>query len=376
MYKRVLALKPLYCHLALIFIKMKVSLYGGVYMTTVGYIGSYTKKEGKGIYRFELDEQTGTIVEVETGYELEASTYVNQHDSFLYAVTREGEDCGIASFKIDQDGKISLINKCLASTKGSGCYVSVSPNGKYIFEAVYGAGLARIYEANPTTGEVIRLIQELTHDYPTGPLERQEQPHVHYLGITPDEKYVVAMDLGTDKIVTYEFGDNGYSEYAVYDFEPGDGPRHIAFHENGKIAYVVHELSNIVSVMEYENGKFSEIERHATIPENFEGATKLAAVRLSHDQKFLYISNRGHDSIAIFKLGDNGSTISLVDIVASGGAFPRDFNITGSDDFLVCAHQEGDYEVVVFKRDKVTGKLEKADDNKNAPEGVCVQFLK
>ena len=92
-------------------------------MTTVGYIGSYTKKEGKGIYRFELDEQTGTIVEVETGYELEASTYVNQHDSFLYAVTREGEDCGIASFKIDQDGKISFINKCLASTKGSGCYV-------------------------------------------------------------------------------------------------------------------------------------------------------------------------------------------------------------------------------------------------------------
>ena len=102
--------------------------------------------------------------------------------------------------------------------------------------------------------------------------------------------------------------------------------------------------------MEYENGEFSEIERHATIPENFEGATKLAAVRLSHDQKFLYISNRGHDSIAIFKLGDNGSTISLVDIVASGGAFPRDFNISESDDFLVCAHQEGDYEVVVFKR--------------------------
>ena len=92
------------------------------------------EKRGKGIYRFELDEQTGTIVEVETGYELEASTYVNQHDSFLYAVTREGEDCGIASFKIDQDGKISFINKCLASTKGSGCYVSVSPNGKYILK--------------------------------------------------------------------------------------------------------------------------------------------------------------------------------------------------------------------------------------------------
>src|SRR5699024_11421579 len=147
-------------------------------MTTVGYIGSYTKKEGKGIYRFELDEQTGTVVEVETGYELEASTYVNQHHSFLYAVTREGDDCGIASFNIEKDSKLSLINKCLASTKGSGCYVSVSRDGKYIFETVYGAGLDRIYEANPTTGEVIRLIQELTHDKPTAPVERQEHTHI------------------------------------------------------------------------------------------------------------------------------------------------------------------------------------------------------
>lgn len=344
-------------------------------MTTIGYIGSYTKKEGKGVYRFELDEQTGTITEVETGYELEASTYVNQHDAFLYAVTREGEDCGIASLKIGEDGKLSLINKCLASTKGSGCYVSVSPDGKYVFEAVYGAGLARIYEANPITGEVVRLIQELAHDYPTGPLERQEQPHVHYLDTTSDEQYVVAMDLGTDKLITYEFGEEGYSEYAVFDFEPGDGPRHITFHENGEIAYVVHELSNVVSVMQYKNGEFSEIERHATIPENFEGATKLAAVRLSHDQNFLYISNRGHDSIAIFKIGDNGATISLVDIVASGGVFPRDFNITETDDFLVCAHQEDGYELTVFKRDKVTGKLEKSDGQYTAPEGVCVQFL-
>ncbi|MDK9866440.1 MULTISPECIES: 6-phosphogluconolactonase [Staphylococcus] len=345
-------------------------------MTTTGYIGTYTKKEGKGVYRFELDEQTGSVTEVETGYELEASTYVNQHNSFLYTVTREGDNCGVASLKIEEDGKLSLINKCLASTKGSGCYVDVSPDGKFVFESVYGAGLARLYEANPETGEIIRLIQELEHNYPTGPHERQDQPHVHFISTTPDEKYVVAIDLGTDKIVTYEFNDHGFSEHAVSDFEPGDGPRHITFHENGKFAYVVHELSNVVSTVKYEDGEFTEIQRHSTIPENFEGDTKLAAVRQSHDQKFLYITNRGHDSIAIFKVSDDGSTISFVDIVSSGGEFPRDFNITDSDDFLVCAHQEGDYTLTVFKRDKITGELEKVDHHESAPEGVCVQFLK
>ncbi|WP_436855718.1 6-phosphogluconolactonase [Staphylococcus caeli] len=345
-------------------------------MTTTGYIGTYTKKEGKGIYRFQLDEQTGKVTDVETGYELEASTYVNQHQSFLYAVTKEGNHCGVASLKIEADGTLTLINKCLASTAGNGCYVSASPDGKYIFEAIYGAGLARIYEANPETGEVVHLIQELAHDYSTGPSERQDNPHVHYMNTTPDENYVVAMDLGTDKIVTYDFGDDGFTEYAMIDFEPGDGPRHIVFHENGKYAYVVHELSNIVSTLTYEDGKFTEIARHSTIPENFEGDTKLSAVRMSQDQNFLYISNRGHDSIAIFKVSDEGATISLVDIVASGGEFPRDFNITESDDYLVCAHQEGDYVLTVFKRDKVTGKLEEVDRSHTAPEGVCVQFLK
>ncbi len=354
---------------------MELYQNGGVYMTTIGYIGTYTKKEGKGIYRFQLDEQTGKVTEVETGYELEASTYVNQHKSFLYAITREGDYCGIASLKIGEEGKLTLINKCLASTAGTGCYIDVSPDGKYVFESVYGAGLARLYEANPSTGEVVRLIQELEHTYPTGPNERQDNPHVHYLSTTPDDKYVVAMDLGTDKVVTYEFSDNGLKPYAETDVEPGDGPRHIAFHENGEYGYIVHEISNNVSVVKYEDGRFTEIERYSTIPENFEDETKLAGVRLSHDQKFLYISNRGHDSIAIFKVGEDGASISFVDIVPSGGAFPRDFNITQSDDYLVCAHQEGDYALTVFKRDKVTGELEKVDHQQAAPEGVCVQFL-
>ena len=139
------------------------------------------------------------------------------------------------------------------------------------------------------------------HDFPTGTHERQDHPHAHYINQTPDGKYVAVTDLGADRIITYKFDDNGFEFYKESLFKDSDGTRHIEFHDNGKFAYVVHELSNTVSVAEYNDGKFEELERHLTIPENFDGDTKLAAVRLSHDQQFLYVSNRGHDSIAILK---------------------------------------------------------------------------
>ncbi|MCU5746186.1 lactonase family protein [Staphylococcus sp. SQ8-PEA] len=342
-------------------------------MRSNGYIGTYTKKSGKGIYYFELDEELGKVVEVSTGREVEASTYINTYDRFLYAVTRNGDECGIASYELKEDGSLEFINDCLVS-EGNGCYVEVSSDGEFAFEACYGAGLARLYKINPQFGHIEGLMHEHKHNYEVGPKERQDMPHVHMLTETPDHQYVVALDLGTDKLVSYRFGMEGLSEHAVYDFEPGDGPRHVAFHDNGKIAYVVHELSNKVSVMEYDNGEFREIERHLTIPESFNEETKLAAVRLSHDQKFIYISNRGHDSIAIFEIKDEGRHIELVDIVKSGGNFPRDFNISPSDNYVVCAHQEENYVISVFQRDKQTGRLTLTDQSHSAPEGVCVQF--
>ncbi|RFD72520.1 lactonase family protein [Staphylococcus pasteuri] len=341
---------------------------------TKGYIGSYTKNKGQGIYQFDFDEQQGQMTQVETANQIEASTYLTRNDQFLYAITKEGDNCGVASFKIGNDGQLTLINKCLASQNGTGCYIQVSTNGAFLFEAVYGAGLARIYKLNPTTGEIEKLIQELEHDFPLGPHERQDHAHVHFLNETPDGKYVVGTDLGTDRIVAYTYGDNGLNEHAVSQFTPADGTRHIAFHENGNYAYVVHELSNIVSVTKYNDGHFEELERHLTIPEDYKGATKLAAVHLSHDQQFLYVSNRGHDSIAIYKVLENGAKLELVDIVLSGDEFPRDFNITESDQYLICAHQEGQSKVTVFERDKNKGTLTLIDEATNAPEGVCVIF--
>lgn len=186
---------------------------------TIGYIGSYTKQNGKGIYRFELEDLKGTIKEVQTGYEIVASTYLTRNENYLYAITKENENCGVASFKITQDGGLELINKCLASKNGTGCYIQISSDNNYLFEAVYGAGIARIYKVNKNTGEIEKLIEELEHEYPTGPHERQESPHVHFLNETPDKKYVVAADLGSDRIVTYTYGDEGLKNMLFHNLK-------------------------------------------------------------------------------------------------------------------------------------------------------------
>ncbi|QLK86431.1 lactonase family protein [Staphylococcus sp. 17KM0847] len=345
-------------------------------MLTKGYIGSYTKKDGKGIYRFELDEQVGRIEAIETGYEVNASTYLSQFQDTLVAVTKNSERAGLATFKIHEDGSLTSTGECLESIKGSGCYVAVSPDGAYVFEAVYGDGVARIYQLDHENHQVSRLIEEVYHEYTPGPnVARQESSHVHYLDVTPEQKYVVAVDLGADLLVTYHYGNKGLDVAHRTQLQPGDGPRHITYHKTGHYAYVVNELSNTVVVMRYEDGRFTELERHLTIPEDFLQPTKLAAVHLSHDQRYLYISNRGHDSIAIFKVLDDGARLEQVDIVSSGDAFPRDFNITSSDDYLVVAHEQGDSKVTVFKRDKENGTLHLVDETHQAAEGVCVKFL-
>ncbi|MBI5974766.1 6-phosphogluconolactonase [Staphylococcus canis] len=341
-----------------------------------GFIGSYTKKNGKGIYRFELNEETGVIENLETGYEINASTYLAQYDNTLAAITKNDTYSGLATFNIKKDGTLEKNGEALESFKGSGCYVSFSPDGEFVFEAVYGDGIARIYKFDAKNQKIERLIKEIYHDYEQGPnVERQEKPHVHYIDITPEQKYVVAVDLGADLLVTYHYGNKGLEVAHRTTLEPGDGPRHIEYHKNGEYAYVVNELSNTVVVMSYEDGRFTPIERHLTIPKEYFQPTKLAAVHLSHDQKFLYISNRGHDSIAIFKVLDNGRHLELVDIVPTQGEFPRDFNITPSDRYLVVAHQEGESTVTVFERDIENGTLTLKDSSQVAPEGVCVKFL-
>lgn len=344
-------------------------------MKTKGYIGSYTKKEGKGIYRFDVDENDQTIEKVEVGYEVEASTYLTQHGQFLYAIKRDGDDCGVASFNFNDDGSLTYINDCLASQEGTGCYISVSEDGQYLFEAVYGSGYVRLYKLNDENGEIIELI-DVYKGEGHGPNEaRQEGSHIHFAEQTPDLDYIVTVDLGADVIRTFKFSDEGLELYETLEVQAGSGPRHIAFHPSGVYAYLVNELSNTIQVLSYKNGVFATISPALlTIPEDFDLNSQVAAVRLSHDGQFIYVSNRGHNSIAVYKILGDGANVELVEIVTSGGTWPRDLNITPSDSFIVVAHEHS-YNLVLFSRNKETGKLTEIENEQKAAEGVCVQFI-
>ncbi|UBH12782.1 lactonase family protein [Macrococcus armenti] len=335
-----------------------------------GLLGSYTKNDGKGIYTFEIDTDLKKITSVETGYEVSASTYIQQSGDKLYGIKKSEHGAGIQSYQMGT--QLTVINDLLESTD-SGCHLWVSHDGKYLLEAVYGPGLVRLY-ALDEKGAVERLID--THQQQgSGPnKERQDNAHTHYIQETHDG-YAVAVDLGTDEVITFTFGEDGFKQVGVLNVEPGMGPRHLVFHENGKYAYLFTELSNEVVVLSYSDGKFDMLEKYSALPEDFTGHSQGAAVRMSHDQQFVYVSNRGHQSIAVFKVLGEGEALECVEIVATQGDWPRDFNIDASDTYLVCAH-ERDGVLSLFERDKQTGRLTLLDDQARAPEAVCVQFVK
>ncbi|MGK0577279.1 6-phosphogluconolactonase [Macrococcus capreoli] len=338
-----------------------------------GWIGSYTKQDGKGIYSFTLDTEAKSITKVETAFEVPASTYIMQHGDKLYGIKKVDNKAGIQSYQIKDDGSLAVINDNLSSTD-SACHIWVTQDGKYLLEAVYGPGVVRLYKLDSESGEILELI-DVAQQEGTGPnKERQDHAHTHYIQETPDGKYAVAVDLGTDEVITFTFDDAGFKRVHTLKVEHGMGPRHLVFNENGKYAYLFTELSNEVVVLKYADGIFEMLSKVSSIPGDFKENSQGAAIRLSHDGKYLYASNRGHQSIAVFKVLGEGEKIELVEIVGSAGDWPRDFNIDPSDTFLVCAH-EVDGVLSLFERDKATGRLTLLENHQRAPEGVCVQFL-
>lgn len=335
-------------------------------MTThQGFIGSYTKKEGQGIYQFELNNNQITV---NVAYKVPASTYVIQYNDYLYGLKTETKS-GVQAYKIDDE--LEVINDCLVDD-GNGCHLSITEDGKYLFEALYGAGQVRVYRLKDD-GSIDAHIDTLQQEG-NGPHERQDAAHTHYVSPTYDG-YVVAVDLGTDEVITFKFENEKLKKYKVFKAPPGSGPRHLVFSKNKKYSYIMTELSNEVFVTEYNDGEFTLLERYSTLPETFEGHSQGAAIRLSNDGKHLYVSNRGHNSIVVFEVLEEDKGLKKLQTVSTEGDWPRDFNISNDDQYLICAHERSG-NVTLFERDKTTGQLTYINNTAQAEEGVCVQFLK
>ncbi|MEH7179070.1 lactonase family protein [Neobacillus vireti] len=341
-----------------------------------GYIGTYTKGDSKGIYRFTLNSAEGRITDIQAVAALENPTYLSlSHDKkHLYSVVKDGPAGGLAAYSISEDGDLMPINRQL-SEGSSPCHVSIDSNQQFVFSANYHKGTVESFLLNPEDGSIQPAASIMQHEG-SGPDPRQEKPHVHYAGLTPDEKYLAAVDLGTDSLTTYEVATDGKLTKAhLLPMKAGSGPRHLTFHPNGILAYLMTEFSSEVIVLRYhpENGHFTEVQYISTLPEDFNENNQGSAIHISADGRFVYAGNRGHNSIAVFHVEETGE-LSFLEHTSTEGDWPRDFEIDPSGKYIVASNQESS-NLVLFARDENTGKLTLLQSDITVPYPVCVKFL-
>lgn len=328
------------------------------------YFGTYTRRRSEGIYTADFDNKNGQFSSLRLLAKEPSPTYLALSETnHLYSVGAENELGGIAAYTLNGN----LINHVVQEGAPL-CYVSVDEERGLVYGANYHKGQVLVYKVLENGS--LELADSDTHQG-YGPHENQTSPHVHYADLTPD-KYLVTCDLGTDQVVTYSVSDAGkLTPLDTYQATPGAGPRHMVFHPTAKMAYLICELNSTIEVLIYDGlGQFELMQTISTLPEDFTDFNGTAAIRISADGKFVYASNRGHDSIAIYKTLRDAS-LELVESVPSKGQTPRDFILTKDQQYIIVPHQDSD-NVTVFARDSQTGKLTPLSHDFTVPEAVAV----
>lgn len=331
-------------------------------------LGTYTRRVSEGIYTIDLDTEKKELSGLTLATKEVSPTYLAKSKAEnLYTVTTVDGLGGAGAY----DSTYQFLN-AVTEEGAPLCYVAVDETRQLVYGANYHKGEVNVYRILDNGG--IEAVESLYHQEETGPHKNQDHAHVHYTDLTPDQRLVVC-DLGTDRVYTYDVAENGkLTLAATFVAEPGTGPRHLVFHPTQPTAYLFGELDSTVSVLAYqENGSFEKLQKISTLPEDFTGENGGAAIRISNDGRFLYTSNRGHNSIAVFEISSNGEQLSAIQNISTEGDFPRDFALNSTNEFLVCANQNSD-NLTLFTRDAQTGKLTLLQKDIYAPECVCVYF--
>jgi 6-phosphogluconolactonase len=351
-------------------------------MTTItkiiGFAGTYTKGESKGIYAFTLDIESCRISDISVAAEIDNPTYlsISKDNRFLYSVLKDDEAGGIAAFAVDkQTGKLQLINSQVLDGSPP-CHVSTDSKTQNVFSANYHKGEVVSYLVNGETGALTTSVSVIKHEG-SGPDPRQKCAHTHFTEKTPDEKYLAVCDLGADKLISYKVGDDGkLTEVNRLSVRPGSGPRHLTFHPNQKFAYIMTEFSSEVIALAFnqENGSFAEIQTVSTIPPDFKENNQGSAIHISSDGRFVYAGNRGHNSIAVFRVENKTGKLELIDLVPTEGDWPRDFSLDPTEKYIVASNQNSG-NLVLYARNTETGKLTLLHSDSKIPDPVCIKFL-
>jgi 6-phosphogluconolactonase len=349
------------------------------------FVGTYSAGGSKGIYRFEFDPATGKIGDRELAAEAVNPSFLTIAPShkFLYAVNEVGEvngkkGGGVSAFSLDPlSGKLTFLNQ-QTSGGGAPCYVSTDKAGKNVFVANYSGGSVESLPVGEDgkLGEPTSFIQ---HKGTPATPKHENGPRAHSINLDAANKFAVAADLGLDQLLVYKF------DAAKGTLTPNDppfvanpgGPRHFAFHPNGKFGYIINELGMTVTALAYDadKGVLKPLQTITTLPKGAEGKDfSTAEVQVHPSGKFLYGSNRGHNSIAIFSIDQETGKLTPVGHATKDIKIPRNFGIDPTGQFVIVANQEGN-SLVVFKIDQKTGDLTPTGEKAEVPIPVCVKMF-
>jgi 6-phosphogluconolactonase len=349
------------------------------------YIGTYTGPKSKGIYVCRLNLGTGAMTPLGLAAEADNPSFLAIHPShrFLYAASETGTFAGkksgaVNAFAIQETGKLTPLNQQPSGGAGA-CHLVVDKTGKDVLVANYDGGSVSVIPIHEDgkLGEPTAFIQ---HEGSSVDKERQEGPHAHSINLDAANRFAFAADLGLDKVLVYRFdpakGTLLANDPPSVSVKPGAGPRHFAFHPGGRYAYVINEMHSTVTAFSYDpaRGVLKELQTISTLPENFKGENSTAEVQVHPSGRFLYGSNRGHDSIAVFAIDPGKGTLRLVEQRSTQGKTPRNFGIEPSGQYLLAANQDSS-SVVVFRIDPQSGRLSPAGPVVEVPSPVCVKFL-
>ncbi|TVZ28446.1 6-phosphogluconolactonase [Gillisia sp. Hel_I_86] len=345
------------------------------------YIGTYTKKEGhvngqaEGIYSVYQNPKTGALEMGKTVARVVNPSFVKTSgdNKYLYAVSELGPDDGTAglvySYKINKDHSLEETGS-ISTESFAPCYIAEDQTGRFVFVANYVGGVVVMYKKNADGS--LKKLQKII-------LENPKKSNPHSVNISSNNKFAYITDLGNDRIWIFDLDPDSSSlkpnETSFIQLAEGSGPRHFAFSNTNDHAYTINELNGSISTFKIgKNGKLTHLEDISSLPEDFAGENSAADIHVHPSGKFLYVSNRGHNSIGTFQIDQKIGSLENIGFTDTQGATPRNFAISPDGAFLYVANQDSN-NLVSFKIDSETGKLTQTGKSLAIKTPVCIEFL-
>nr|WP_306812703.1 lactonase family protein [Paenibacillus soyae] len=344
------------------------------------FTGAYAEESDKGICVYRMNEESGQLTEIHhvTGLKNPTFIHVDPDHKRLYAISEgvndEGKKIGeAAAFRIGEDGySLTLINKKV-TVQSTTCHIQKDANNRFLTVTSYHGGMIGLLDLD-AEGGIGKLLDVKQHEG-SSVHPNQDRPHPHSSFYSPDGQYLFVQDMGLDLIVTYKL-DAEAGKLILHDqtkLQPGAGPRHLALHPTGQYAYVINELDSTVTAFGFNaaEGKLTAFQTISTLPSDYKGDNGCAEIAMSPDGRFLYGSNRGHDSIVVYAVDAGTGQLTTIQHMSVGGGHPRHFALTPEGQYLIAANRDTN-NLVTFRVDRNEGTLAPTGHEAEASKPVCV----